>query len=330
MKIKSMVIICSALIYSHMAWSWGDLGHSAVGEIAERNLTPKAKAFVQSIIGIEPLAVSATWPDHVRDDARFKKFDPYHFWDMPEGVSFVDFPEAQRAERDAQTIIAQAPELLTSDKVNIKEKMILLRYFVHVVGDVHQPLHLGNPFDRGANLCDVKLSVDGKLLKLHSVWDSQIVDFIREQSKFTGYFTYNDLVKIVLKDVKAPRKITGEPKQWNDETRKLQSVAYPDAKDGIKTEDRPYCKQVDPVTQKVVNGKYDVTKIPVLDENYKNTAAKVIKKQILLGGLRLAYMLNKMAENYNGPASDEDKIIEETLVKNDLNSNRTPQSQPKK
>ncbi len=331
MKIKSVGALICALVYSHIAWSWGDLGHSAVGEIAERNLTPKAKTFVQSIIGIEPLAIAATWPDHVRDDKRFKGFTPYHFWDLPPGSSFAEFPDSQRGERDAHTIVSQAPELLVSDKLNIKQKQILLRYFIHILGDVHQPLHLGHPIDQGGNHCEVKMSAEAKPTNLHSVWDSQIIEKIKSKSKSTGYFTYNDLVSVILKDVKAPRKVKGTPLEWYDETRKLLVFAYPDGKENVKPEDRPYCRQSDPVSHKKIDGKYDATKVPVLDEKFFETAIPLVEKQILLGGLRLAHLLNKMAENSNVTGhDDEQKIISEILIKNDLSANRTPQSKPKK
>ena len=331
MKFIFLVTILSVLTISNSAWSWGDLGHSAVGEIAERNLTKKGKEFVQSILGIEPLALAATWPDHVRDDARFKAFTPYHFWDMPAGFSsFTQLSEAtQREEKDAHTIIGQAHKLLVGSKLSKKQKMILMLYFVHVVGDVHQPLHLGNPIDQGGNLCSVKLKGETKTMNLHSFWDTYIVESSKLTWGKTGYFTYNDLVGMILKDIPAPNEITGTPIEWYDETRKLLSVVYPDGKTPLAPEEREYCRRIDPTTRMRVDGKYDESKIKPLDDEYIAMALPIVKKQILLGGLRLASMLNKMGEQYKAhDYMDEKKIIDGVLIKN--SSDRTPQSKSKK
>src|SRR6185437_16951518 len=150
---EKLVVIALALVLSNLAFAWGDLGHQAVGEIAERNLTPEAKKMVQSILGVEPMAVAATFPDKVRSDPRFKDFTPYHFLEIPDGYDYENMPASERAEKDAHTIISQVPALLKDPKVSRDRKMTLLRYLIHVVGDVHQPLHVGNARDMGANLC---------------------------------------------------------------------------------------------------------------------------------------------------------------------------------
>lgn len=328
---KILFIVISMLAISPLAWSWGDLGHSAVGDIAEQNLTEKGKMLVQSILGLEPLAVAATWPDHVRDDNRFKEFASYHFWDMPEGVtSYAQISESQREERDAQTIISQVPKLLVSSRLGKKHKMVLMRYLVHVVGDVHQPFHLGNPSDRGGNLCEVKIKGQKDILKLHSVWDSQIIDTMKPEGN-KGFY-YPQLVKMILKEVPAPKEITGTPLEWYDETRKLLAAAYPDeGKEGVKPEDRAYCKRVDPKNPNaVVDGKFDATQIPTLSDQYMANSVSVVKKQILLAGLRLAHILNKAGEDYAVyDYIDEKKLIQDTLIKNKT-SERTPQSKSKK
>lgn len=309
-------------------WAWGDLGHSVVGEIAERNLTKKGKQFVQSILGVEPLAVAATWPDHVRSDERFNAFDAYHFWDNDTDASYANFPADKRKSRDAHTIVSQAHKNLVGSRLNKSQKMILLRYFIHILGDVHQPMHLGTPSDMGGNLCEVKLKGLKDNVKLHSVWDSKIVEMIPRKNGKKGAMYYPELAELVLSDIPAPSEITGTPVEWYDETRKLLPATYPD-KQPTAPEDRTYCKRVDPVTNKVVNGKFDESKVSLLEDAFIDNAIPIVKKQLLMGGLRLAHLLNKMGEDANVyGVMDEKKVIDGILISND--KNRAPQSKEKK
>lgn len=322
-------LLILAMFITQNLWAWGDMGHSIVGEIAERNLTKKAKAFVQSILGVEPLAVAATWPDRVRDDNRFKAFSEYHFWEDDSGLSYADIPMSKRSDRDAHTIVSQAYRILLGSKLNKNQKMIYLRYFIHILGDVHQPMHLGNPSDLGGNLCSVRFKDMKDPVKLHAVWDSMIIEKIPRKDGKKGSMYYPELTELILNDISAPNEITGTPVEWYDETRKLLSVAYPD-KQPTAPEDRAYCKRHDPETDKIVNGKYDESKIPTLDDEYIAAAIPVIKKQLLLGGLRLAHLLNKIGEDSNSyGAMDEKKLLDGVLITNDR-TNRTPQSKSKK
>ena len=66
MKLAVLAVLGATL--STAAFGWGDLGHSSVGYIAEKNLTPEGQKFMNSIMGGEPMALSAVWPDHVRDE----------------------------------------------------------------------------------------------------------------------------------------------------------------------------------------------------------------------------------------------------------------------
>ena len=317
--------------YEKPARAWGDLGHETVAEIAERNLSPKAKSLVFSIIGIEPLAVSATFPDHVRDDDRFKSFSPYHFMEIPFDIDANKIAPNQRPKKDADVIISQVPDLLTSPTVSREKKMVLLRYLIHVVGDVHQPLHVGNGVDMGANLCSVtwKDAASSKTFpeNLHSVWDEKLFDYAREDfmkaAPTTGkkpWFGYKAMADIVTKiQMKAPLA-PSKPADWYAEASRLHPQVYPDATPVSNPKDRPYCKTIDPVTKKTVTGAFDASKIPLLDEAYARKSLEIAKLQILKGGLRLAQTLNDAAERTPGLANqnpaDLDGILKDIQIEN--------------
>lgn len=301
-------IICSFV--TTQAMGWGNDGHSVIGIIADKELNPAAQSMLRDIIGLEPLAVTSIWADLVRDDSRFKKFDSYHFFEIPEGVKASEMPDIQLAETDAHTVIDQAPDKILSGTVSREEKIIWLRYLVHVIGDVHQPLHVGNGVDIGGNLCRVKWQRPGservEEIALHSLWDTRLLSAVSDDlgKNFPGgprFLNEQELAELMVKELKSTYTMElankSKPDKWYDDTRSLHRIVYPgDTK--IKPEDRPYCRIVDPKTNKVVNGKFSENRIPLLQEPYTQEAILVIKKQLVLAGYRLAGTLNKIGAKY--------------------------------
>jgi hypothetical protein len=171
MAICFLSLFVTVVFHGPRAYGWGDLGHEVVGAIAEGALKPATHNFVRGILGVEPLAVAATWPDHARGDSRFGQkatspdsednnphnFANYHFCEIPNGFSYTSKP--MREKKDCYGAITGATQLLIdkSHQYTRAEKMIALRYLVHIIGDVHQPLHVGNGHDLGANLCQILL-----------------------------------------------------------------------------------------------------------------------------------------------------------------------------
>lgn len=321
-------------------WAWGDLGHSTVGYIADYKLTKKGKNLVYQILGPEPLAISAVFPDHVRSDNRYNNFSLYHFLEIKLGKTFDDLKPSDRADKDSDVMISRVPPLLMDSQLTRDQKMILLRYLVHIVGDVHQPLHIGNGLDRGGNLCDVRwvhpVYERTEDDVLHSFWDDKIMMFIdKEFQQASGqkkrlWFGYREFGDMILKEnqnhemVNYEKVIKDAPSVWYTESQELHPVVYPDSKT-VKPKDRLYCKTVDE-NGKVVNGVYDATKIPLLDETYVKAAIPAVKKRILMAGFRLAGILNHLAEEYNieEQAKDADaKIFDPILLTNKSIKNHT-------
>lgn len=296
------------LLSASTAFGWGDLGHSSVGYIAEKHLSPSGKKFIYSIMGPEPLGISAIFPDQVRDDERYKAFAVYHFLEIPHGLSFKDIPADRFVARSANTIIEDVPRLTLlhkgKERLNIQQKQILLRYFIHVVGDVHQPLHVGNGLDRGGNYCDVK-TVSGQKKNLHSVWDTTIPESMEKEAlsatgtTFFNYRVFSDWLLAEseksgqLQDLKELVKKTANL-DWYAESQALHSDVYPDANPTLPQE-REYCKIINPQSGEVVR-EADQTKVPKLSPEYMAKAKEIVKRRILLAGLRLADEINKLAD----------------------------------
>jgi hypothetical protein len=329
-----LAVFTATSVTSSRAHAWGAIAHGAVGYIAELNLTPAAKAMVYQLVGPEPLAVSATWPDEVRSDDRFRPFSDFHFFEIPNGYTFATLPDNLRAQRDTQTIVEQVPLLLPRRDLSPQQKMVLFRYLVHVVGDIHQPLHIGNGVDVGGNFCYVKWQ-DPKTslvetVPLHVVWDERIIQNIAAEFRAANpspngtdrYFGYRELGDMILAQA-GPLEVSNQQKAavstnvatWYDDARALHSAVYPDPTPVQNPADRPYCKIIDPATHKIVNGHYDPAKIPVLSPPYIKNSTAIAKKQILLAGIRLADLLNRTAVNYKAPAGWSDAAANLELSK---------------
>lgn len=322
----ALFITTLCFVDTNDAFAWSEMGHKMVGAIAEDALTPKGKALVRGIIGIEPLAISAVWADEVRDDPRFSSqprdlqdpeeamhdFAPYHFCDIRPGEEYLKHPKL----RDCHAIMKFTKDLI-KDPRNLREtKMIALRYLIHVVGDIHQPLHVGNGFDRGGNACKVKWqrSPEGRaiIVNFHSFWDGTIVDLTKESM---GARYYNDFYKALK--TKRPESFTktaqdlysiktSGPLDWLKEAQILRDRIYPDepgSMDGVPENERhtkrPYClwytdqtTDKDPAPGSVI----DLERLPLLTAASVQHHQELVELQLIKAGLRLASMINEIAE----------------------------------
>jgi len=163
------------------ALAWGKTGHRVVAAIADRGLSAEARAHVKLLLGTESLDEAATWPDDMRSDPDpfwQKTASPWHYVTVP-GGEYDNAPP----EGDAVTALRRFRAMLLDPSASMKDKQMALRFIVHIVGDLHQPLHVGQPGDHGGN--DVKLNFAGRPSNLHSVWDTGLVD--DEQLSFTEF-----------------------------------------------------------------------------------------------------------------------------------------------
>ncbi|MBD3615206.1 MAG: S1/P1 nuclease [Gracilimonas sp.] len=151
---------------------WGQIGHRTTGHIAEQYLTEKAAAEVQRVLGHESLAEVSTWMDEVRSDGGYDHMVTWHYVTIPEGETY----ETAKKEEDGDIIwaINKMTEELKKGGMSAKREAENLKVLVHLVGDLHQPLHVGNGTDRGGN--DVRVEWFWENSNLHRVWDSEIID----------------------------------------------------------------------------------------------------------------------------------------------------------
>lgn len=200
--------------------AWGPLGHEVAAEIAEDWLTPAARNMLDEILPGEELADISVWADRMRSDkSQFwqKTAKPFHYVTVPNGSRY-DISKAP-AKGDAVTALVRFKKVLLDPSSSLASKQLALRFSVHIVGDLHQPLHVGNGKDLGGNRVKVKLQ--GKTTNLHRLWDSGLI-YDR------GWNRDRWLVEL-RKGISAEtfqRWNDPDPRIWIGESRELRSLVY--------------------------------------------------------------------------------------------------------
>ena len=191
MRRPLLLVFLSLLAPAALAWS--NLGHRLVGELAQRHLTPAANAQVAELLAgeAEPsLAGVASWADDLRrsDADAFKKTASWHYINFPVGTCAY---QPKRDCPDGNCVVGQIERqraILADRTLPLATRRDALKFLVHLVGDVHQPLHSGNRTDKGGNGYQISLRtdlkpeayaqkdyVDGVMgTNLHSIWDYYI------------------------------------------------------------------------------------------------------------------------------------------------------------
>ena len=171
----------------------GVTGHRVVAEIAQRHLSSKAKKELFQLIGKESLAMWSNWPDFIKSDTThtWDHASRWHYVNMPGNLSKETFV-TQLKNLEGENLYTQIPAMVKQlkDKSLPREKrLIALRFLIHLIGDLHQPLHVGREEDLGGNRISVYWFE--KKTNLHAVWDADLIDF--QKYSYTEYANVLDI-----------------------------------------------------------------------------------------------------------------------------------------
>ena len=247
------------LICSVNSFAWGTTGHRVVAEIANRNLSNKAKKEIKKIIGNQKLAYWANWPDFIKSDKSFSFADSWHYLNIPGNLTYNDYLTALNNSSDNNMYkrIEILVNELKDENLPLAKKQQNLYFLMHIVGDAHQPMHVGRAEDLGGN----KITVEwfGSKTNIHTVWDSKLVDF----EKYS-YTEYSEVLNIL--DKKEIKKIQeGTLADWIFDSYNLANNIYGEVNENH-------------------NLKYE----------YQYLNKQNVENQLLKGGLRLAKILNEL------------------------------------
>jgi hypothetical protein len=171
LPIKSIFIFSFQLLFLNVAFAWGVEGHQVVAQIAQSQLSSKAQIEINKLLILEPgssLASISTWPD----EHATKITARWHYVNFPK-EDCLYIPERDCSNGDCViAALEQQTQILGSKELDAK-KLLALKYVVHFMGDIHQPLHAGYEEDKGGNTYQIQAF--DKATNLHALWDFGLI-----------------------------------------------------------------------------------------------------------------------------------------------------------
>jgi hypothetical protein len=232
-KITSIIL---GLLISQWAFSYGDLGHKTIAAVAWPQLTPFARQNVERILGAGlPKFVNASvWADQIKKDDRFNDLKPLHYVNLPATSHTYQKNRDCPKNKCAVEAINMFSDMVKSG--NKKQQTLALRMLVHLIADVHQPLHAGFKKDRGGNWTEVKYKK--KTISLHKLWDKQILERIADDWQSMA-------LHISLKGIRVP---VLTPKAWAEDSHKIAMEFVYTAKENRKVK-KEYLLKAQAITE---------------------------------------------------------------------------------
>ncbi|RKR82985.1 S1/P1 nuclease [Mucilaginibacter gracilis] len=173
---KKYIFTCFAVIVAACLISWGVIGHRAVAKIAENHLTPKTKEAIKDLLGRETLPDVSTWADEIRSDPNYKYTGAWHYVNVSAGLTFEQFANAVKTmpEDNVYKMVIRCELDLKNPAKTKRDKVMALKFLVHFIGDLHQPMHVSHVDDKGGN--NISIWFNGADGNLHGLWDSDLID----------------------------------------------------------------------------------------------------------------------------------------------------------
>lgn len=186
MKKITFLLLSMAVAINSMAYD--ATGHRIVADIAYKNLTPKAKATVDKLLGKQGIVYEATWADEIKSDKKYDYSYNWHFQNLKDSMSNQQLENLYNTPKAEGEHLFYAIQLMKTRISKDKNDTEALKFMVHFIGDFHQPMHLGRAEDQGGNKTPVKWF--GKTINMHSLWDSYIMEAQNyTYSEYSQYLT---------------------------------------------------------------------------------------------------------------------------------------------
>jgi nuclease S1 len=246
-------------------WAWGRLGHRVISRIAEKNLSPKAKAAIAALLDeSESIADASTWADENRRS--LPKTAPWHYVDVPLDEAKYD-PKWSEDDPKHGCVVDKINEFkatLKNPNKTVDEKRFALRFLIHCVEDMHMPLHVGDNHDRGGNDTQVRFFDRGT--NMHRLWDSDMI----QRSGNSEAFWLADLAALDTPEAR-PVAMKGTVEDWATESLVAARHAY----------------QVPETGKRLKPGQK-------LSDAYLEANLPVVRRRLHQSGIRLAMVLNEV------------------------------------
>lgn len=242
----------AACLAGNPARAFGPTGHRLAGTIAQHHLCAPAAAGLAPLLGGWSLATAGLWADMIRGDPAWERARAWHYLDVEDNGSLA--LAARRSGDNALAALVRFEARLADEQLPLAARQEALRFVVHLVADLHQPLHVGRPGDRGGNLVLVRWpDARGPLpVTLHAVWDGEVLLAGEAGAPWVAaaYPLY--------------AWTRDPPETWAGESRALRSLVYA----------------------------LPPGPVPTLEPGYVDQARQLLRLRLVQAGLRLAARLN--------------------------------------
>jgi hypothetical protein len=272
---KSLML--ALMLLSVNAFGWGPTGHRVVGAVAEKHLDSSVHSKIIKILEGQSLSRVANWPDEIKSEpVKYSYTFNWHYTDWADDVH--DHDETNSSGKLLSSINDQIAVLKNQEATN-EAKAFALKFIIHLVGDLHQPLHVGNGLDQGGNFC--KVIFQGQPMNLHSLWDEGLINFTKlSYSELADYVSQGHSVQ----QIQAWK--SGTVLEWALESKELRGKIYPENVNPTQApmSIKQYCRKDVVVTSE---------ETPKLSYEYTYKFVPVVEQRLYQAGLRLALVLNE-------------------------------------
>jgi len=297
------------------ARAWGCEGHQVVALLAEKHLTPHALAMAKKILAegpidpslsryckpgaVDALADASTWPDDIR--SLRPETAPWHYVDIPLGTKYPDVENYCDPKESCVTrAITDQLAILRSADADPRERADALRFVIHFVGDLHQPLHATTNNDQGGNCVPVAFfdalpqlrnpQTESYAPNLHGVWDTNILE--RATTGKTVDQVAAELDESFSRKIARWQKDAASVDAWALESYRLaEKEAYGKLPVRIAAESPQSiaaCTDDNHISARMLK----------LDEHltdpYQSMAVPIVRERLAQAGARLALLLNQL------------------------------------
>ena len=312
-----LALAFATLFAASPANAWGCKGHETVALIAERHLSPEAKEFVLALLKEnpidpqlkrycgsavnDPMGDASTWADDIRNE---RHNGPWHYIDIPRGTVRGDGNLAPYCGKEGCVNEALAAQIviLKNKSAEPAKRVEALRYIIHFVGDLHQPLHSTTNDDEGGNCVPLRYfrrkpreHAHGFSPNLHSIWDSAILD---RDAEGADSHEYADRLEETYASSFEPWEKAGihvDEWIWESHDYAEKNVYAPLTPTVAIEKPAPVhaCTDDNNIGARLLDEHISIS------EPYQDQAAPIAERQIAIAGIRLALILNDAAKSQN-------------------------------
>lgn len=246
----------ACLLHVTQVLAWGQKGHDVVAYIAECNLTPEASEKIEQLLDGKSLVYYANWLDSASHTPEYAYTKTWHYANIDEGFTYETM--TKNPDGDVVQALDRIISELKDGDLDAQTEQLYLKMLIHLVGDLHCPMHTGHLSDRGGNSVPVRF-FDNET-NLHSVWDTALPEAAHKWS----YSEWQNQIDRLDEESTALIQ-AGVPQEWLEEGSAICRQIYLDTPSGAE-----------------------------ISYDYIATYTPVVEQQLLKAGHRLAGILNEI------------------------------------